>query len=251
MKEKPEIFNYLAYLYIVIAISIPLQIMMMYRIWPQNIFEVSGKISPSNMLIMITAAIGAALLYAVVKPIVYVVPAFLLITAWNNYLIASYNTNYNPSVLIGSWVLLSFFHVFLLTPESRNAIANSSLRWWKTPARRRIRVPSKLKPVNGSEISGSTHDLSETGVFVPIDPHSPLHQQIRKLKEIRIGQSVSLRLSLDQLKILNCRGEVVRKQLASGHHPAGVGIRFVAMNSKDRKMLQAYLNQGAYLNQSA
>lgn len=126
----------------------------------------------------------------------------------------------------------------LLSPlyfgEVRELFLHPERRWWRSKLRRRIPLPIQVDTRDSVKISGTTHDISETGAFLPLEVISQY-----------LDGTVNICLTLSGLQQIHCEATVVRHNAARGTCPAGVGIQFKNLDWRQRRELKRYLASGA------
>jgi hypothetical protein len=251
MKTRPKELTALALAFLGIALSLPVQIMLLFGDPPWEITAIVTKLAPLNWLI-IALSIAMVPLTLRASPLLWITtPLYIASVIWNNWLIASVQGSsgwLSPVHLSSIGLVLLIGGVLFKYPSCRTVLLHPSKRWWLTPERKRVDLEARLCPVLGGEISSKTFDLSESGIFVVLDDHSqwrgPRFRTTTKAPEtaLRVGSYCWLRVALNDVSALTCTAEIVRKTEPRGIYPAGIGLRFVGLTARDKKLLAGFLS---------
>jgi hypothetical protein len=241
MKKRPKVFTGLAIALFMIAGSFPIQIMVMFGTTPLEFGAIVHKLSPLNWIVLGLAISLGVLLMRASRWVLVVAPAFLVTMAWNNWLVSEVDVDVSATMTLLATGVVFLAFASLFTKSARNILANQALRWWLTPPRRRMSVKTRVCPVVGGELISTTFDLSTNGTFISLRDASWAPAKGASLKNLDVGNHCSLRLVLDQLRVLTCTGEVVRQSAARGHYPSGFAVRFVGLNKRQKQMLSEYI----------
>ncbi len=256
MKTKPKHLNLLAALIVGAAVSIPVQIMILYGHPPTEIAAIAAKLTPLNWLIAFYCPIVAALIYRVSPLSIAAVPTLGVLVVYNNWFVSEVGSDYSPWVTTAASFAFCAAMVGVFTSDVRQILMNPNLRWWLIPQRTTVELPMRLRVLNGAYKTGReefytiTYDISETGAFVPFGRE---RGAVRELKSGGVpGEAFTMRslipgtqcyvcLSLGELAFIHCRAEVVRVATPTGKYPAGVGIRFLGLSGQEKRMIASYM----------
>ncbi|MCM2323843.1 MAG: PilZ domain-containing protein [Oligoflexia bacterium] len=238
MFRRPRQFEVLAMVLLLVAVSLPLQVMTAYGFQQPELAQIFSGLAPLNWAVMACAGLHAVLLLAASRLVFFTAPLFVALVAWNNWVVAAVGLNAS-TVLSGLATLGAVaLHLPLLADAPRRILLNPRLRWWRTARRRRARVSAVVRPVLGGEIRTSTFDVSVGGAFIALEhvfaPGIPLHY-------LREGSRCSIRLVLNQIQVVQCAAEIVRRVNARGSYPEGFAVRFVCLEGFQRKMLKEFV----------
>lgn len=86
---------------------------------------------------------------------------------------------------------------------------------------------------NGNFVCGNIINLSVSGLFIKTETVLPVDTEL----------ALSIRLPED-LEIMDIAGKVVWGKQASKVSPAGIGIEFVSISSKDRRKIHSFIERG-------
>ncbi|MEK6580614.1 MAG: PilZ domain-containing protein [Bdellovibrionota bacterium] len=242
MRQRPKMLSLFALVLAGIALSVPIQIMFLFGDMPTTIGPILSKITPMNWAVMVLAVVHAFFVFNPSKMVLLTSTLFVAAVGWNNFLVASAQMNYSATLAtIGALVVVAM-HSILLTKEVRLAIMNPRVRWWRTEPRRIVHVRAVVSPTMGGELSALTFDLSSGGAFFPITDSDGVSVTPRVLKNLRVGSRCAILLMLDQIHMVKCFAEVVRNTNSKGNYPSGFGVRFVNMESGQKKILSSFLS---------
>jgi hypothetical protein len=240
MRQRPMVFDLLALVFLLIAISLPIQVMMLFGHLPTEFSAVIHKLSPMNWGVAILA-VACAVAHWRASPALWALsPLFIAAVAWNNHLVAKAGLNYDMTTTIIATVATIGVHGLLLTPMARKALLNPSMRWWLTAPRKRANLAATVWPVLGGELLTSTYDISEGGAFFALDESSWSRGRGRSMQNLGVGSVCAVKVKLGE-KAIHCNGEVVRQCEARGNYPGGFAVRFKDLSRDDRRMLHEYM----------
>lgn len=230
MKSKPLFFTVMPWVFGILALSLPLQIALMYRLGPLDFEAVFSKLTPLNLVLMAMFAYSAWAIRNFDRNIFLALPFINLAVFVNNYIVGHFGEDFNilETTLASSAFLalsLSFYKSSVY-----KAINEKSARWWLTKPRRNLSLPLTIHTQKDT-IRTKSFDLSETGIFAVNDQNLELFQTPQ-------DQEVDLSIHADE-KIFRCRGKIVRKALPKGKYPEGVGIHFSQIDANLDEWLQA------------
>jgi hypothetical protein len=261
MKTKPKHLNVLAAVILATALSLPLQIMLMYGHPPTEIAAIAAKLTPLNWMILFFCPMVAVLVYRASPLLVAAAPLLAGLVVYNNWFVGQVGINYSPWVTTAASVAFVGSLAAIFTSDVRKVLMNPKLRWWLTPERASIEVPVRLRVLNGRYKSGReefytiTFDISETGAFIPFGRE---RGNVRELRPVNVpsiepaGEAFTMRnltpgtqcyvcLNLGELAFIHCRAEVVRVANQHGKYPSGVGIRFLGLTGQEKRMISSFM----------
>ncbi len=234
MNSKPLILPILAFLTAAIALSLPIQIMMIYGHGLGELGAVARKLTTLNWLVIFGGVATAALIDRGSPYIRYCVPGMIAAVFVNNYFVASYGDDFSLLTATASAAVFAVLNVPLLHPQIRRLLSHPELRWWLRPRRATTSVPIFLAGTRRETFRTETFDLSETGVFVQLEPHQITLKQ---------DESISLCLTLGTYSQVRCTGRIVRITDARGTYPAGVGVQFLDLPMEEKKIIRHYIKR--------
>jgi hypothetical protein len=241
MRQRPKEFVFLALMLLIIAASLPIQVMLLYQHTPLEFGDTAAKLAPLNWIVMLLALANAYLVYAASPWVMLSAPLFIASVTWNNYLVADAALNFSPVTAVFAILGTIALHSALLTEKARKILRNPTLRWWRSVTRNQVSVRALVCPVMGCELQSSTFDISLGGAFISSAPTNWKPSQSAPHRTIEVGSRCSIRLMLDQFRVVTCNAEVVRQTAPRGHYPGGFAVRFVNLDPRQKKMLATFL----------
>lgn len=245
MKTKPKGLIFLSLFLFSVAASLPIQVMILYGNTPFEANAILSKLAPLNWLVMVLASVTAFLAYRASTWLIVAAPALIGVVLHNNWLVAEAGTDYSP---LAAGVSSGFFLLsmgLILAKDTRDVILNPERRWWLIPTRKHVTLEAQID--SGSRhFETMTYDISETGAFLRLSTVAGgkvghRDDAERLLTEFPVGSKFALSVILQNLRSIHCRAEVVRMTPACGKYPDGIGIKFLHLKSRDRKLLHNYL----------
>jgi hypothetical protein len=242
MKQKPKEFLFLALVLLVIGISLPVQVMILFEHTPLEVGAGIAKLAPLNWVVMILALLNSALVYRASPVVILTAPLFIFAVGWNNWLVAETGVNFSTPTAVAGLIGTIALHGLLLTKRARKALGNPSLRWWRSVPRRQIAVRVLVCPVLGGQLQSATFDLSMGGAFIEVSHANWASSGNGSAAHgLQVGARCTIRLTLSQLSVLNCSAEVVRQTPGRGEYPGGIAVRFINLDNEQKSALAAYL----------
>jgi hypothetical protein len=243
MEKRPLPLTILGTTLCGIAISFPIQIIFLYGYQPTEWRAILSNLSLSNQLVMILLVTSAIAIFRASRLLMILTPLTIAAVFWNNWVVGSYGFDFSLTTTLSMSSLFSLSHLLLLTPSSRELLKNPEKRWWLTEKRINHRVPVLINPLNGPTFTTQTFNISRSGAFIAFMKPATLDSIGSFPSEIKAGQDLSVRLKLGDFFDIRCGAHVVRSSKATGDYPAGIGIQFDALSSKDKRTLKAYLKR--------
>ena len=236
MKTRPKLLTFFAAYLMFVAISIPLQIMFAFGHTPLELDAITAKIAPLNWAVILMCALGAWMLLRASTRLLVVLPLLALLVGYNNWLVGQTELLYSPASTALATLLFAFsFTPLMLSSQVRLAIMTPRKRWWLTPQRWKVEVPASFR-VPELEIETRIFDLSKHGAFIAMEGSVETTEN-----QIPLGAECVITFKLKNQSTLKCRAQVVRRTVASGSYPAGIGVRFLGLSWAEQKKLGAFL----------
>lgn len=252
MKTRPKALTYLAFALVMIAASLPIQIMLRFGDMPWELAGIFSKLAPLNWAIIGLALFEAALLWDASPWVWFVAPTFMSAIIWNNWLVASLGTPEVSMLACGASLFTAAIHGVIMTTQTRTLLSHPGLRWWKTPERKKVTANATIYPTDGGELVSQVVDISESGVFL-VTPEKPDRHSIptskgaasklRMNKTLKVGSYCSIKLKLAKGISYSCTAKVVRQSSPNPHQPAGFGLCFVSMTSQEKRNLEGFIKE--------
>lgn len=241
MKTRPKSLLLLSIVLLGIAISFPVQIFFLFE---QDLSEwqsVLYKLTPLNWACMFALIASSFCVYNAMPQTLPISFFTILLVNWNNFIAGTFEINYSLNTTVLASLSFFFVHYLLFTDESRKVLFNPKLRWWKYPLRKQAQISVRVRRLNGQVFSATTHDISNGGAFIPFfSVEAVSEDQLMPPLIPNDEECVMLDFAVDQTAI-NCQAKVVRKSLAQGSYPAGIGVQFLDLESKEKRILNRYI----------
>jgi hypothetical protein len=263
MKTRPIRLTALSAFLLVVALGFPAQIMVLYGHGPDEMVAIAAKLSPLNWAALALSLLSAWLLLRASSLLVVTLPILGALVVYNNWFVSSAGGEYSPWVTALASVLFLAGLVGAWDRESLNLLFQPRRRWWMTPRRSRTAIPIRVRVfgepgkglwrkgrAGGGEFYGKTFDISESGVFIPLEETQPTARakaaardaaSVLKASELGIGSQCFVSIAIKELTYIQVRAEVVRTSAARGIYPAGIGLRFLGLSREDRRRISEAL----------
>jgi hypothetical protein len=260
MQRRPKSLDYFSWFLIGLAVSFPVQIMFLYGHSPLEFMAVASKISLLNW-VSIACLVWTAVLLMRASPLVkYSIPVTIVAVTANNWVVGQMEMDYSP--VTASLATLGFIsvHVVLCRETIVDLLTHPEKRWWLRPSRHKVEVQAYVSPLNGVAFKAKTFEISESGVFIPMDDSlisaaiempevakkekdgtkNRLKEKV-KITPLKVNDRITLCLTFG-LSQIRCDALVVRRTDARGLYPEGVGLRFEGISRSQRRDLKRYLS---------
>lgn len=235
MKKAPWSPRILSVILTGVAVSFPLQIVLLYDHRFSELGAILSKLTGMNLLTMLACSISAVLLWNVSR---FSLPALTItaaVVAWNNYLVGYVAYDYTmTSTLMGTGLFL-LTYTFLLHPDAKRALLQPGSRWWLQAERRIMALPTEVHTIHGDFGILKTFDISESGAFIGCDDDS--------LQMFQVGDHCSISIRISDYKRVKCVAKVVRLSKGVGRYPKGIGLHFEDVEAKDARYLRSFLKE--------
>jgi hypothetical protein len=275
MISKPKYLNFLAGAILFSALSLPLQLMLIYGNPPTEIAAIAAKLSPLNWLLLFSCPIVAGMVYRASRWMVATVPLLAALVVYNNWFVSQVSTEYPVWITQAASFLSCFFLFSVFSEEIRRLILKPELRWWLTPKRKAVEVTLRLRVLSGRYKSGReefytiTFDISESGAFIPFGRAKGTVRELRPERDVSSeidssgsgavlkdasglppgfsmnhlvpGTQCYICMNFRELAFVQCRAEVVRVNPPSGKYPGGVGIKFLGLSAREKRMINHFM----------
>lgn len=239
MIMRPKQFYLASVALLLIALSFPIQVMVLYGHHWSELNAILGKITWLNWMVIGSFLVGAYLYFHASRLILYLTPVILGLVAFNNYIVGKFSGDYSVAQTTFATVAMALVFLPLALPSSRMVLTDPKRRWWRRSKRFHKRVSTTLNPFVGDMIQAHTFDVSQTGAFVCFqDGQNTLP---------KVGDTLRVSFNVSSMKKIRCEAIVVRVTEAKGHYPKGIGIRFTDMGKWHEKHFEKLL-QGNDLN---
>lgn len=231
---RPKQFYVLAAVMLLLALSFPLQVMMLYGHHWSETGAIFSKITWLNWLVILCFALGSYLSFHASRALLLMVPVTIVLVAINNYFVGLFSADFSMVQTTLASLGTGFVFAPLLLPSSKVVIQDPKRRWWRRSKRYHKRVSTTINPFVGDMIHTYTYDVSQSGAFVCItnvdDKNIP-----------KVGDTIRVSLNVNSMKKIRCEAVVVRVAEPKGHYPRGLGIKFVDIDKLHQKSFQKFI----------
>lgn len=247
MQTRPKALLLLSLCLVAVALSFPLQIMWMFGHGPFELDAVFFKLTALNRATMLAILASAFCVYHAMPQTLPMTLGTVLLVNWNNYVAGSFELNYDWTTTVYASLGYLALHGLMLEPNAAKVLLDPKLRWWRYPSRHKAQLDLQVRRLNGEVFSALTHDMSTGGAFIPFfgvqdySHHSHSPPLIPNDEEY-----VMVDFAINDVPI-NCQAKVVRKTGARGSYPAGVGLQFLDLKKKEKRLIRRYI-QNAPVN---
>jgi hypothetical protein len=231
MNKRPPLLTYLAFAFLLVALSLPAQIMWIYGHTFNELFAVTDKLTVLNWAVMLGCACVSYLLLGASPRLRWVAPALIAVVIVNNFFVGYYATDFSPWQCALSSCGFALLNAPLLTPKIRWLLQHPDRRWWLRAERKRVAIPIFIEGARLDSLRAQSFDISETGMFVPLE------------SRVGVGDHITVRMKFGAFSHMKCQGRVVRRGEPKGTYPAGVGIEFTDLSWHQRRELRKHLSR--------
>ncbi len=231
MKIKPLIFNIYAFVFIAIAVSIPLQVMFLYGHSLTDFSAMWSKLTVFNLLVMSSCFLNAYFSFTAQDEIKWSFPLSIGFVCLNNSIVLVYGNDFEAATVILSTFAYILMTTYFILSHETNVINSPAAQWWKTALRYKAPLPTKVSSTDIPINLGETYDISRTGAFISYS--TPGQKDI-----FNCGEAFTFNIGDD----LELKAKVVRKSMAVGRYPEGMGVQFIELGVGERIQLEKLLN---------
>ncbi len=234
MIMRPKQFYLASVVLLMLALSFPFQVMILYGHHWSETQAIFSKITWLNWMVIGSFALGAYFYFQASRYIIYLAPLILGLVAFNNYLVGSFAGDFSLlQTTLGTFAVGIVFAPLAL-PSSRVVLKDPKRRWWRRSKRHNKRVSATLNPYVGDMLHVQTFDISQSGAFVCLD---------EGMTEVpKVGDTVRVSFNVNSMKKIRCEAVVVRIADARGHYPRGMGLKFTQIDRNHEKSFDRFLN---------
>jgi hypothetical protein len=231
MRRRPAWFMLLSLGFLVIAASLPAQVMLIYGHGFGEISAVFEKLTAINWLVIFGCLICSALVWRASPYLRNAIPAMIGLVAVNNFVVGYYATDFSMWAATGGTLGFALLNLPLLHPNIQWLLIHPEKRWWMRAERKRMTIPVTIEGTRLQPTRAETFDVSESGAFVAA------------AKEVGVGDWITVRMKFGTFTQIRCQARVVRREDSKGTYPGGVGLQFMNMSWRDRRDLKRCLER--------
>jgi hypothetical protein len=230
MRRRPFWFILLACAFVIIAVGMPAQVMIIYGHGFDELSAVFEKLTALNWSVMAAALLCASMTWRASPHTKFLIPGFIVLVALNNFVVGYYATDFSMFTTAASTVGFTLLAVPLLHPDMQWLLLNPDKRWWMRADRKRLHLPVTVEGTRLQSSKAETFDISTSGAFIPVS------------QNVGVGDWVTLRMKFGYTQI-RCQARVVRRSEPRGEYPAGAGVQFMNMSWRERRELQRCIDR--------
>ncbi len=236
MRNKPFIFNLFTLSFLLIALSFPMQIMMIYGHDLLEMKAIMSKLTIINYFCIGFLVLNSILAWKGNAMLKYTLPMMIGLVAFNNWIVSKYGADFDFTMTTLATAVFTVFTSSILFTKGMDVLDSQEKRWWLIPKRYQKKLPIYLKNAKEKFVLGKTFDISSTGVFVSLDQTKD-HFHRRNHISFVPGELVSIQIPTENDSDFTCQARIVRKTMGGGVYPGGLGIQFENMDLINRLRL--------------
>lgn len=221
MRKRPFSLLVFSILMVIIAISLPLQVIYLQDF--ENLFQ---SLTILNILIMFQCVLTGIAAYKLHKSFYFLLPLVIMSVLYNNWWVGSVGIYFNLfETSLASFGFLGLC-TLLLEKNTFKVLCNPKLKWWDMSQRTQIEIPVLLSPtLRGDALIKKSFDISESGFFLQ-------GLENEEFDRIKIGEKFSVCFYFTRILKIRCAAKIVRKTSKNGTYPAGIGLQFVGIDEQ-------------------
>lgn len=217
MPTKPKFINVMSFLFLALAISFPVQIMIMFKHYPWDVVAIATKLTPLNYILIGFFVYTAYLTYTTNKLVFLMLPFLNFFVFLNNFVVAEYGQAYTHAQNVVASTAFLLLTLSFYQKDIYQVYSDMKFRWWLTSPRLKKQIPVTIH-YDGEVYNCSSYDISKTGMFIKTDDLFRIFK-IENNKEIEVYFKINNRP-------IKMKATVVRKSIAKGQYPPGIGVHF-------------------------
>ena len=218
MNKRPLYIPVMALFFLVTGLFFPIQIAYIFNV---NLFDFShiiNKLTALNLISMALLFTSSALTLKMNKNIFLLLPILNFFIFINNYIVAEYGQHYSHTNTIISSMAFLVISLGFYQKDMHKMFHDLKFRYWLSSKRFTRNMPIIVE-FDNKAVSTTTHDISKSGMFI-VDKH------FGKLYELERNKEIIVKISLGRKRTINMKAKIVRKTMARGTYPQGIGIQF-------------------------
>lgn len=237
MKSRPLILTFMPIFLIGVALSFPIQIMVIYGHGIGELPAVFEKLSYLNRLVIFLCLLNATLVLRTSKLSLFITPILMVAVILNNWWVGTAATDYTLTSTLWASIVFVFLNSLLFLPGARLALLSPKQQWWRASPRKKVGLPIVISPwLEGVSFATETFDISESGAFLSNSIKSNV-----AIPHLKPNDFIEIRFQIAGYYQIRCSAKVVRVVVEKGSYPAGMGIQFQEMDNKDQKILRRFI----------
>lgn len=237
MPNKPKFIKFMSIVFALLAISFPVQIMFMFGYMPWEFVSIATKLTPLNYILIGFFFYASYLTYKTNKLVFIMLPFLNFFVFLNNFVVAEYGQVFTHAQTIVASTAFLLVTLSFYQKDIYNVYNDLKFRWWLTSPRFKEQMPVIIS-YQGEDFRCTTFDISRTGMFIKTD-------DLYKVFKIENNKDIEIKFIVGKKSII-LQAQVVRKSIAKGQYPAGIGVHFNDQETTDKSEWEAqYMKQAA------
>jgi len=219
-----------------IAISFPIQIMVLYQYGPSNPAQIFSKLTYLNWIVMFLCTSVGIMSFRGENKIYYLLPISLIAMFTNNFYVSKYSEFYHDTHFYMGNILFLMAHSLLLGKEALGVLKNPEMRWWRHAQRLMLETPVIIKDQLGKMAYAESFNISQSGIFIK--------DNISKEQDFYFSKDNMYELNLPMGNVfsqLNLKACIVRTTGGTGEYPPGWGMRFDKLQLSSKIKLSLFM----------
>jgi hypothetical protein len=240
MNKKPIYITFMSIFFLTLALMFPIQISYLYEISLFNIPEIVSKLTFLNLISIIVLITASIMTFKMNKRLFYYLPIINFFIFFNNYIVAEYGQIYSHTTTLIASLGFLITTLGFYQRDIHKVYHDFKFRYWLTSPRFKKRTQVKIQ--YGEETYwGYTHDISASGMFIVEEQRGSIYNipQNVEMKVTLIVEKTSTKTS--NIKI---DARIVRKCMARGNYPQGVGVNFSKNLSEEDMQMTIEVEKG-------
>lgn len=220
MSRRPKGLILYALLCLGIALSLPVQIAIIFELSWGSLGLIWQKLTFMNYLVIASLLATAYVSWKSSYSLRWYATGSVGAVILNNLWVGHVSENYTMmQASLGSLLFAIFAYAPYLMPKAREALLNPSKRWWREATRHSFQAPVTVMSASSDNLQEIlAFDISKTGIFIK--------SEVSDFYGLNEGDKVSIKwLSADHEEFER-DAIVVRKSEAAGRYPRGLGLKF-------------------------
>ncbi|MDC0980459.1 PilZ domain-containing protein [Bdellovibrionales bacterium] len=236
MKSRPLIFSLLAFSFLLIALSFPVQAFFIYgESLPSTLYSFK-MVSTLNYALALALLLNIPLLLRASSYLTLSIPLTTSLLFWNNFVTGYMNMGVSMETSLLASISFGIFTITLLSPKALQVLKDPTRRWWLQRQRATVTMPVEVKGCRINFENLQTYDLSTTGAFLVGFDEFDFEQTSE------IGRVFDLSIAVSPLLKVKCEARMVRAVTdEDSRYPRGIGVQFLGISRKDQNKIDQYV----------
>lgn len=217
MPIKPKFITFMGLIFCALALSFPIQIMVLFKFAPWEFISIFSKLTPLNYVLMAFFSYTAYLTFTTNKLVFLVLPFLNFFVFLNNFVVAEYGQVYTHAQTVVASTAFLLLTLSFYQKDIYLVYNDLKFRWWLTSPRFKQKIPVVIE-YKGEKYNCQSYDISKTGMFIKAD-------DLFQVFKINNSEEIIIHFKINN-KNISLNAKIVRKSISKGQYPAGVGVHF-------------------------